>query len=131
MGSWQCAGSSPPFRYNRRGRSVGGTLPSRRRAVTPPGAVGSAVTIRSHRPTVYCDAGGGHRSAADALRDIVRRERRPWQVRQTNLLRVFDELDVWRRLTGARGEDGYNGMLRRGWTLGAGLALRRRTGAEG
>lgn len=73
---------------------------------------------------VYCDAGGGHRSAANALREIVRRERRPWEVRQTNLLRVFDELDVWRRLTGVRGEDGYNGMLRRGWTLGSPLMLR-------
>lgn len=85
--------------------------------------------MRSMKPArtielVYCDAGGGHRSAANALREIVLRERRPWQVSQTNLLRVFDELDVWRRFTGVRGEDGYNGMLRRGWTLGSPLMLR-------
>ena len=73
---------------------------------------------------IYCDAGGGHRSAANALRDIARRERRPWHVRQTNLLDVFGELDVWRKLTGVSGEDGYNGMLRRGWTLGSPLMLR-------
>jgi 1,2-diacylglycerol 3-beta-galactosyltransferase len=73
---------------------------------------------------VYCDAGGGHRSAANALRDIAHRERRPWQIRQTNLLHLFDELDVWRKLTGVRGEDGYNGMLRRGLTLGSPLMLR-------
>ena len=73
---------------------------------------------------IYCDAGGGHRSAANALSDIARRERRAWQLSQTNLLDVFGELDVWRKLTGIRGEDGYNGMLRRGWTLGSPLMLR-------
>ncbi|MFI5234043.1 MAG: glycosyltransferase [Gemmatimonadales bacterium] len=73
---------------------------------------------------IYCDAGGGHRSAADALRDIAQRERRSWRVRQTNLLDLFGELDVWRKLTGISGEDGYNGMLRRGWTLGSPLMLR-------
>lgn len=73
---------------------------------------------------IYCDAGGGHRSAANALCDIAQRERRPWQVRQTNLLDLFGELDVWRKLTGISGEDGYNGMLRRGWTLGSPLMLR-------
>ena len=73
---------------------------------------------------VYCDAGGGHRAAANALREIARRERRPWSVRQTNLLHLFAELDVWRKLTGVSGEDGYNDMLRRGWTLGSPLMLR-------
>ena len=73
---------------------------------------------------VYCDAGGGHRSAANALCDIAQRERRPWQLDRTNLLDLFGELDVWRKLTGVRGEDGYNGMLRRGWTLGSPLMLR-------
>jgi UDP-N-acetylglucosamine:LPS N-acetylglucosamine transferase len=73
---------------------------------------------------VYCDAGGGHRSAANALRDVAGREQRPWSVRQTNLLQLFAELDVWRKLTGVAGEEGYNGMLRRGWTLGSPLMLR-------
>jgi len=73
---------------------------------------------------IYCDAGGGHRSAANALHEIARRERRPWSVRQTNLLQLFAALDVWRKLTGVSGEEGYNSMLRRGWTFGSSFMLR-------
>jgi 1,2-diacylglycerol 3-beta-galactosyltransferase len=73
---------------------------------------------------IYCNAGGGHRSAASAFHEAVRRESRPWSVCETNLLQLFAELDVWHKLTGVSGEDGYNGMLRRGWTLGSPLMLR-------
>jgi len=73
---------------------------------------------------IFCDAGGGHRSAANALCEIARREGRPWAMRMTNLLELFGGLDVWRKLTGVTGEDGYNGMLRRGWTLGSPTMLR-------
>ena len=73
---------------------------------------------------IYCDAGGGHRSAANALHEISQRERRPWRVRQTNLIGLFAELDFWRKLTGVSVEEGYNGMLRRGWTLGSPFTLR-------
>lgn len=73
---------------------------------------------------VYCDAGGGHRSAANALREVARREGRPWSIRLTNPLELFAELDFWRRITGSSAEEGYNGMLRRGWTLGSPMMLR-------
>ena len=73
---------------------------------------------------IYCDAGGGHRSAALALSEIARRQERPWRVRMTNLLELFAAFDFWRRLTGAGVEDAYNGMLRRGWTLGTPMLLR-------
>ncbi len=73
---------------------------------------------------IYCDAGGGHRSAANAFQEVARRERRPWSVSQTNLLQLFTALDVWRKLTGVSGEEGYNAMLRRGWTFGSPLMLR-------
>lgn len=66
---------------------------------------------------VYFDAGGGHRSAAQAL-DLVIRSRHPeWQPRLVNLQEVLDPLDVLRKLTGLRIQDGYNLMLERGWTL--------------
>ncbi len=73
---------------------------------------------------VYCDAGGGHRSAANALCEVARRERRPWTVRMTNPLELFASLDFWRKVTGVSVEEGYNGMLRRGWTLGSPAMLR-------
>src|ERR1700683_3948574 len=68
---------------------------------------------------VFFDAGGGHRSAANALCEVVRREQRPWHMRMMNLQELLDEIDVFRKLTGLRLQDVYNLMLRRGWTLGS------------
>ena len=34
---------------------------------------------------VYFDAGGGHRSAANALCDVVRHSNRPWEMKMMNL----------------------------------------------
>src|SRR5579883_896286 len=68
---------------------------------------------------VFFDAGGGHRSAANALREVAEREQRPWNTRLMNLQELLDELDIFRKLTGYRLQDLYNLMLRRGWTLGS------------
>src|SRR5580704_15005753 len=68
---------------------------------------------------VFFDAGGGHRSAANALCEVVRREQRPWDMQMMNLQELLDELDVFRKITGLRLQDIYNLMLRRGWTLGS------------
>ncbi len=66
---------------------------------------------------VYFDAGGGHRSAAQSL-ELVIRERHPeWIPRLVNLQEVLDPLDVLRKYTGLRMEDGYNLMLKRDWTI--------------
>ena len=68
---------------------------------------------------VFFDAGGGHRSAANALSEVARIEGRDWDVRLMNLQELLDELDVFRKLTGIRLQDIYNLMLRKGWTLGS------------
>ncbi len=68
---------------------------------------------------VFFDAGGGHRSAANALCDVVRGEQRPWDMQMMNLQELLDDLDVFRKITGIRFQDIYNLMLRRGWTLGS------------
>jgi Glycosyltransferase family 28 C-terminal domain/Monogalactosyldiacylglycerol (MGDG) synthase len=68
---------------------------------------------------VFFDAGGGHRSAANALTEIVRREGRPWDMQLMNLQELLDEMDVFRKLTGLRLQDVYNLLLRKGWTLGS------------
>lgn len=78
-------------------------------------------------PTVdlmYFDAGGGHRAAALALRDVLLRQRRPWTVRMVNLTEVLDRGQLFRRLTGLAPEDLYNRRLARGWTLGMALELK-------
>lgn len=68
---------------------------------------------------VFFDAGGGHRSAANALCEVVRHEERPWEMRMMNLQELLDEIDVFRKITGLRLQDVYNLLLRRGWTIGS------------
>ncbi len=74
---------------------------------------------------IFFDAGGGHRSAATALKSVIDRQNRPWNVRLVNLQEILDELDVFRKVTGIRLEDLYNKALAHGWTLGSqyGIAL--------
>ena len=67
---------------------------------------------------VYFDAGGGHRAAALALRDAIRQEGYGWDVRLVNLQEILAPIDIVRKLTGIRLHEGYNAMMRRGWTLG-------------
>ena len=71
---------------------------------------------------VFFDAGGGHRSAATALKAVVEQQGRPWEVRLVNLQEVLDSLDIFRKVTGIRMEDVYNNLLAKGWTLAAPLS---------
>jgi 1,2-diacylglycerol 3-beta-galactosyltransferase len=68
---------------------------------------------------VFFDAGGGHRAAANALRQVMEEQERKCEIRMVNLQELLDRLDVFRKVTGLRLEDLYNTMLRRGWTLGS------------
>ncbi len=68
---------------------------------------------------IFFDAGGGHRSAANALKSVIELEQRPWEVRLVNLQEVLEPLDIFHKLTGVRMQDVYNQLLKRGWTLGA------------
>jgi 1,2-diacylglycerol 3-beta-galactosyltransferase len=65
---------------------------------------------------VFFDAGGGHRNAAEALKSTLETQPRPWDVRLLNLQELLDSIDVIRRATGIRIQDGYNLILRKGWT---------------
>src|SRR5271170_5502102 len=83
------------------------------------------VTNCSLQPTkrldfVFFDAGGGHRSAANALKAVIEQQGRPWEVRLVNLQEILDPLDIFRKYTGIRMQDVYNVMLQKGWTLGSG-----------
>jgi len=72
---------------------------------------------------VYFEAGGGHRSAANALKAVIEQQARPWDVRLVNLQEVLDSLDIFRKYLGIRLEDIYNLLLRKGWTLGSAQML--------
>ncbi|MGE5567424.1 MAG: glycosyltransferase [Rhodospirillales bacterium] len=68
---------------------------------------------------LFFDAGGGHRSSANALRMAIESDGRPWAVRLVNVQELLDPLDVFRKYTGLRLQDVYNLMLKKGWTLGS------------
>jgi Glycosyltransferase family 28 C-terminal domain len=65
---------------------------------------------------VFFDAGGGHRNAAEALQATLESQGHSWDVSLLNLQELLDSIDVIRRATGLRLQDGYNLILRKGWT---------------
>jgi 1,2-diacylglycerol 3-beta-galactosyltransferase len=73
---------------------------------------------------IYFDAGGGHRSAAMALQQVIAQQGRPWEIRMVNLQEQLDVLDIFRRITGIRLQDYYNLLLKKGWTLGSAELLK-------
>ncbi len=65
---------------------------------------------------VFHHAGGGHRSAADALKATLSSREHPWDVTLLDFQELLDPLDLLRRATGLRIQDTYNLILRKGWT---------------
>ncbi len=72
---------------------------------------------------MFFDAGGGHRSAANALIKAIDMQQLPWEARMVNLQLTLERLDAFRNVTGIRLEDLYNIMLKKGWTLGSAQLL--------
>jgi Glycosyltransferase family 28 C-terminal domain/Monogalactosyldiacylglycerol (MGDG) synthase len=65
---------------------------------------------------VYHHAGGGHQSAAAALKATLIGQANPWDVTLLDIQELLDSLDLIRRATGLRIQDTYNLILRKGWT---------------
>jgi Glycosyltransferase family 28 C-terminal domain len=65
---------------------------------------------------VFHDAGGGHRNAASALKTVLEQQYHPWNVRLLNLQEMLEPIDFVHKATGLRIQDGYNLLLRKGWT---------------
>jgi UDP-N-acetylglucosamine:LPS N-acetylglucosamine transferase len=65
---------------------------------------------------VFHHAGGGHQSAADALKATLAGQEHPWDVTLLDIQELLDPLDLLRRATGLRIQDTYNLILRKGWT---------------
>ena len=68
---------------------------------------------------IYFEAGGGHRSAATALKAVSEQQGRPWSIRLFNMQRELESLDIFKKIFRIRFEDIYNRMLAKGWTLGS------------
>lgn len=65
---------------------------------------------------VFFDAGGGHRNAANAIKMVIEQQGRPWQVELLNLQELLDTIDPLQKIAKIRLQDGYNLLLRKGWT---------------
>ena len=65
---------------------------------------------------VFHHAGGGHRSAAEALKATLSSQENPWDITLLDIQELLDPLDLIRRATGLRIQDTYNLILRKGWT---------------
>jgi 1,2-diacylglycerol 3-beta-galactosyltransferase len=65
---------------------------------------------------VFHHAGGGHRNAAEALKNTLFRQENSWDVTLLDMQELLDPLDLIRRTTGLRIQDTYNLILRKGWT---------------
>lgn len=65
---------------------------------------------------VFHHAGGGHQSAAEALKATLSTQADPWDVSLLDIQELLDPLDLIRRATGLRIQDTYNMILRKGWT---------------
>jgi UDP-N-acetylglucosamine:LPS N-acetylglucosamine transferase len=68
---------------------------------------------------VYIDSGGGHRAAANALTEVIRRQGRSWDIELLSIQDLLNRIDFIRKYTGIPFQDIYNIMLRRGWTFGS------------
>jgi hypothetical protein len=65
---------------------------------------------------VFHHAGGGHQSAAEAVKATLSAQDNPWDVSLLDIQELLDPLDLIRRATGLRIQDTYNMILRKGWT---------------
>ncbi|MFO1432850.1 MAG: glycosyltransferase [Candidatus Competibacteraceae bacterium] len=74
----------------------------------------------------YFDAGGGHRSAAMALREVINERYPHWSVDLVNLQELLKPIDPVSRLTQRKmlSQSIYNRYLKTGLTYGSGLFLR-------
>ena len=73
---------------------------------------------------VFFDAGGGHRNAAFALKEVMAERYPHWRVDLVNLQEILEPIDLYHRVTGHPSQSFYNALLKRGWTLGSLQMLR-------
>jgi UDP-N-acetylglucosamine:LPS N-acetylglucosamine transferase len=80
--------------------------------------------MRKKIELVYFNAGGGHRSAALALQEVIAQKYPELDVSLVNLFEVIDSERYFQKLTGFAPEDLYNLRLKKGWTRGLATELK-------
>src|SRR5262252_7863396 len=74
---------------------------------------------------IYVDSGGGHRAAANALRQVISGQGWPWNIELECIQDLLDPIDFIRKYTGIPFQEVYNILLRHGWTWGSEYLIRR------
>jgi len=72
---------------------------------------------------LFFNAGGGHRSAAEALQQVLEQQYQ-YEVKLTNLFDIIDPAHFFQKITGFDHEDLYNKVLASGFTIGLGTLLK-------
>ncbi len=72
----------------------------------------------------FFDAGGGHRSAAEALIESAKATYPNWDIELMNLQELLKKTDPVYQVTGYQAETLYNAAIKRGWTYGSRPFLR-------
>ena len=79
-----------------------------------------AVTMTSRSiELIFFDAGGGHRAAAEALKQVLADKHPDWQVKTVDLQEVLKSADPLFILTGVPSQNFYNAALKVGLTYGS------------
>ena len=68
---------------------------------------------------IYYGGGGGHRSTATALSQVIEKQQPNWQPQLVNIEEIenIEHADMFYRMTGKNGNDIYNLVLKKGWTF--------------
>jgi UDP-N-acetylglucosamine:LPS N-acetylglucosamine transferase len=72
----------------------------------------------------YTKGGGGHRTAANAMREVMKRQGRRWQIELLDVDKALRPLDPFYWVFRIEGCEIYNWLLRRGWTFGSEVLIR-------
>ncbi|WP_375499459.1 glycosyltransferase [uncultured Nostoc sp.] len=68
---------------------------------------------------IFYSGGGGHRSTANALSQVINKQQPNWQPRLVNIEEIenIEQADMFYKMTGKNGNDIYNLVLKKGWTF--------------
>ncbi|MEH2043154.1 glycosyltransferase [Nostoc sp.] len=68
---------------------------------------------------IFYSGGGGHRSTANALSQVIKKQQPNWQPKLVNIEEIenIEHADMFYRMTGKSGNDIYNLVLKKGWTF--------------
>ncbi|MEH2311623.1 MAG: glycosyltransferase [Nostoc sp.] len=68
---------------------------------------------------IFYSGGGGHRSTANALSQVIKKQQPNWQPQLVNIEEIanIEQADMFYKITGKNGNDIYNLVLKKGWTF--------------